>query len=157
MTVVLSRPWAYTPNLVALSCSCCKRLWRFLGFLALLLSGCQLHAAAKHGAIFHADARADHITGQCAFAADVHAVAALNVASDLAHDHNFARGNVGLHNAVAADCHAMIFEAQGAFDAAVNVKRLAAADLAFDHQRASDGGLLDGRGHSLDWRGWVEG
>src|SRR5205823_12334988 len=120
-------------------------------------SGRQLHAAAEHGAIFHADARADHITGQSAFAADVHAVAALDVASDLAHDDNFARGNVRLHHAVAADGHAMIFKAQGAFDASVNVERLAAADFTFDHQRSSDGGLLDGRGDSLDWRGWVEG
>src|SRR6266496_317844 len=123
----------------------------------LLLGGRQLHAATKHRAIFHADALADHVAGKCAFAADVHAVAALDVARDLAHDDDFARGNVGLHHAIAAHGYTMIFEGQRAFDLAIYVKRLAAADFAFDHQRASDGGLLDWRRDSLNRRGWVQG
>ena len=70
----------------------------------------QLHAASKHRAIFHADPLADHIAGERTFAADIHAIAALHVARDLAHDHNFTRGNVGGDYAVASNGDTMIFE-----------------------------------------------
>src|SRR5215469_10593218 len=144
-------------RLVGFPRRCAERLRHFVHRRRFLLfsSWRELHATAEHGAIFYADTGADHVSGKQAFAADVHAVAALDVAGDLAHDHNFTRGNVGLDGPIAANGHAMVFEAERAFDAAVNVKRLAAGDFTFDHNRATDGRLLDGRSDSLDWR--VEG
>jgi len=71
-----------------------------------------------------------------------HAIAAFHgCLVTLPHNYNFTRGNVSGDHAVPADGHAMIFEADSAFDAAVHVERLATGDFAFDHQRASDAWL----------------
>ena len=123
----------------------------------LLVGRVQLHTATQHVAVFDADALADHVAGESAFAADVHAIAAFDIAGDFAHDYDFTSGDIGLHDAIAAHGYAMILECDGAFHAAVNVKRFAAGDFAFDHQGASDSGLLDRRRYGLDRRGRVQG
>src|ERR1700738_2651337 len=94
-----------------LSCACCHDLGhlRTRGFF-LLLAGRQLHAATEYRAIFHADAPADDIAGKRAFAADIHAIAALDIARDLAHNDNFSCRNVGCNYAIPSHSHTVIFE-----------------------------------------------
>src|SRR6202041_3250943 len=48
-------------------------------------------AALEERAIFDRDSRSDHIASQRAFAANIHAIARLAVAANLAEDNNLAR------------------------------------------------------------------
>src|SRR5205814_10366559 len=105
----------------------------------------------------HADALADDASGERALAQAITTLAAFLVAGELAHNDDCASGDVGVRRAIAAWSHAMLFECDGAFHAAVNVKRFATGDFAFDHQGASDGGLFDRRRYGLDRRGRVQG
>src|SRR5208282_2895787 len=85
-----------------------------------------------------------------AFAADVDAVAALDITGHFAHDHNFAGLDAGVNLAVAADGHAALGHGDLALDAAINVESFRPADFALDDQSAADGGLIDGRGDGFD-------
>ena len=67
-----------------------------------------------------------------AFRSDVHAIAALDVARHLAHDHNFASLDAGVHFAVAANGDAALGHGDFALNAAVNIKSFGAADFALD-------------------------
>jgi hypothetical protein len=120
----------------------------------LLPTATNFDAAFQDGTIFHADANRGHVSGDRAFAADIDAVAALNVSVNLAHDHNLGGNNVGLHNAVAANGDAVVGQADFALDAAIHVKRFRAADFAFDDERTADGGLLDWRADGFNWN-WL--
>src|SRR5580704_3452668 len=119
--------------------------------LLLLITAPHLDAAFEHGAVFHADAYGGNVSRDRAFAANIHAVAAIDVSIHLAHHHNFASADVSLHAAVAADGDAVVRQADLAFDAAINIKRFRTADFALDDERAADGGLLDGRADGFDW------
>src|SRR5258706_6897086 len=121
------------------------RLVLLLGFAAL-----HLDATFEDGAVFPADAHGRDVSRDRAFAADIHAVAAVNVPTHLAHDNNFAGRDVGLHAAVAADGDAVVGQTDLALDAAIDIKRFRAADFALDDERTANGGLLDGRADGLD-------
>src|SRR5208337_2482429 len=110
-----------------------------------------LNSALERGAVFHADAHGGNVAVDCAFGADIHAIAALDVAIHFAHDHDFAGLNAGVDLAVAADGDSALGHGDFAFDAAVDVESLGAADFALDDQRAADGGLIHRSGDSLDW------
>src|SRR5581483_1144278 len=74
-----------------LSCCCGQSLRRLnhhrcLFFFLFLLGWAQLHAAAQQGTILYADATADDVASEGAFAANINAIATLDVASDLAHN-----------------------------------------------------------------------
>ena len=77
-----------------------------------------------------------------AFGADVHAVSGRNIAANLAQNHNLARRDAGRHLAVAADGNAVAGKIDAAFDLAVDIQRLCAADFAFDKQALADSGLF---------------
>ena len=77
--------------------------------------------------------------------------AAINISVHLAHDYNFAGGDVGLHAAVASNGDAIVWQADLAFDAAIDIKRFRTADFALDDESTANGGLLDGRADGLDW------
>ena len=113
--------------------------------MLLLLAALDLDAALQHGAVLHADAHGGNVSCDRAFAADIHAVAAIDVSVHLAHHHNLAGSDVGLRAAVAADGDAVVGQADLAFDAAVDVERFRSAQFALDHERAADGGLLNRR------------
>jgi hypothetical protein len=118
--------------------------------LIILLVGCLHFDAALHeGAIFHADALGDDIAGQRSFAANIKTIAASDVALNLAHDHDFASGNVCGDAAVSSDGNAVIVQVDGALDFPVHIKRFGSADFALDHQRAADGRLLSGSANRL--------
>ena len=85
-----------------------------------------------------------------AFGADIHAIAALDVARHFAHDHNFAGLNAGVDLAIAADGDSAFGHGDFAFNAAVDVQRLGAADFALDEQRAANGGLIHGSGNGFN-------
>src|SRR5437588_10009500 len=110
-----------------------------------------LNAAFKGGAVFHADAYGRDVSADRAFAADVDAVAALDVAGHFAHDYDFAGGDAGIDHAVAANGDAAFRHDDFAFDPAIDVKRFGAADFAFDHEGTADGGLINGRSDGFDW------
>src|SRR5579863_10517083 len=119
--------------------------------LRLYLTAADLDAALEHGAIFHADANRRNVALHHALAANIHAVAAFDVPGNLAHNHNFTGGNVGLHGAVASDGHSVLRQRDRAFDAAIDVERFRAADVALDDQRTANGGLLHGGSDGFDW------
>src|SRR5581483_5036343 len=103
-----------------------------------------LNAALQHGTVFHADAGSDDVADKRALAADVKAVTAINISIDLAHDDDFARGDVGRNRAVSTDGDAVIFHDDRAFDPSVNIEGFGTTDFALNHQRAADRGLLHG-------------
>jgi hypothetical protein len=105
-------------------------------------------AAFEEGAIFDADARRGHVAGQCSLRANIDPVGGGNIAAHLAHDDDFARGDVGGHLAVAADGDTIAGKGNGAFDFAVNKQRLRAGDLTLEEQGFADGSLVAGRGRS---------
>src|ERR1700756_4736454 len=92
------------------------RLMLSLMFLVLSLCCSHLHAALDHGAIFHADAGSDYVPGETAFGADIQAVAALNIALDLAHDNHFAGDDIGCHSAIAANGDTVVGQVDGTLD-----------------------------------------
>src|SRR5581483_9757771 len=91
-----------------------------------------LNSAFERGAILDADARGRNIAVHRAFRANVHAIAALDVASHFAHDHNFAGLDAGVHFAVTANGDAALGHGDFALDPPVNVKSFRAADFALD-------------------------
>ena len=99
-------------------------------------------AALEVGAVLDGDAGGGDVPGEGAFAADVDAVAGMDVAAHLAEHDDFAGGDVGGDLAVAADGDAVAGQADGAFDLAVDVERLGTGDLALDEERLADGGLF---------------
>ena len=107
--------------------------------MLLAVAAAHFDAAFEHGAIFHADAHRGNVSCNRAFAADIDAIAAFNVSAHLAHNHNFAGGDIRLHAAVSANGNAIIGQADLAFDAAVNVERFRAAEFAFNYERAANG------------------
>ena len=110
-----------------------------------------LDSALERGAIFDADAHGGDVAVHRAFGSDVNAIAALDVASYFAHDHNFAGLDAGIDFAVAADSDSAFRHGDLAFDASVDVEGFGAADLALDDQSAANGGLIDGGGDGFDW------
>src|ERR1700693_5411368 len=101
-----------------------------------MIAAAHLDPALEHGAVFHADAYGGNVSRDRAFAADIHAVTAINITVHLAHHDNFAGRDVGLRAAVAADGDAVVGQADLAFDAAVDVKRFRSAEFALDDERA---------------------
>src|SRR5580698_8206197 len=63
-----------------------------------------------------------------------------------AEDHDFTRVDVGRDYTIAADGDAIAGQADGAFDAAIDVERLRSSHLALDHQRLADGSPVRGSG-----------
>jgi len=107
---------------------------------SLSVSGAQsftLEAGATSG---------DYIAGERAIAADIDAVAGGEVAAHFSEDHDFAGIDVGRNHAVATHGNAVTRQVDGTFHPAVDVKRLRTCDLAFDHQRFADRGLVRGGG-----------
>src|SRR5208337_927313 len=123
---------------------------RLLLILLLLFAALYLDAALENSAVLHTDPDGGNVAVDHAFTANIHAVAAFDVADDFTHHHNFASGNVGLYTAVAADGHAILRERDLAFDPAVNIERFRAGDFALDDKRPANGGLFDGRGGGFD-------
>src|SRR5271167_709675 len=114
-----------------------------LGFTVGLLAGfANVNPALEISAVFDADALRDHVPGERAFAADVHAIAGCDVAADFAEYHDLARRNVGRDHTVAAHGHTVTGQVDGTLHPAVNVERLRAGDFAFDNQRLAQRGLL---------------
>src|ERR1700731_1367029 len=93
-----------------------------LRLILFALGAAHFDATLYYGAIFHADAYCSYVSGDLAFAADVHAIAAFNIPADLAHHDYFAGNNVRLHAAVAANGDAVLRHGDLAFDAAIVIK-----------------------------------
>ena len=115
-----------------------------------MLGGADLNASLQEGSVFNADALGDDISGQRAFAADIQAIDALDVARHLAHDYNFAGADIGGYDAVASDGDAVVGKIDSAFDLAIDIECFRSSDLALDYERAADGGLLHGRADRFD-------
>ena len=79
------------------------------------------------------------------FSTDVDAVGALDVAGNLAHDDNFASLDAGIDAAVPANRDAA-FGRGFAFNPAIDVERLGAADFSLDDQGTANGRLIYGSG-----------
>src|ERR1035438_2363864 len=115
-----------------------------LGFFAVdLLAGlADVDPTFKERAFLDADALGDDVSVERAFTADVEAIAGCHVAANFSENDDFTRGDVGGDYAVATDGDAIAGQIDGAFDAAVDVKRFGAGDFALDDQRLAERGLL---------------
>src|SRR5581483_3404856 len=115
----------------------------FLSFAVGFLAGlANVNPALEESAVLNGDALSHDVASKRALVANVHAVAGHQVTADFADAHDLARIDVGVYHAITADGHAVAGKVDGPFHTAVNVKRLRAGDLAFDHQRLADGGLV---------------
>ncbi len=115
---------------------CCRRL----GFRLL-----DVDAAFEEGAVFDADARRGHITGQSALGTDVHPVTGGDVAAHLAQNDDLTGTDAGRDLAIAAHGHAIAGQIDAAFDLAIDKERFSAGDLSLDEQALADGGLVADR------------
>src|ERR1700677_523118 len=133
----------------------CRRLGNGSVFLfaiwllrAALATFADINSALEECAVFDGDAGRDNITGEGTIAADIDAIAGGKIAAHFAEDHDFTRVDVGRDYTIAADGDAIAGQADGAFDAAIDVERLRSSHLALDHQRLADGSLVRGSGGS---------
>src|SRR5436190_18653422 len=99
-----------------------------------VLGGADLNASLQEGSVLNADALGNDISGQRAFAADIQAIDALDVAGYLAHDHHFAGADIGGDDTVAPHGDAVVGKIDGAFDLAIDIECLGSRDLALDDQ-----------------------
>src|SRR5882757_8632270 len=104
-----------------------------------------IDAALEERTIFNRDARCDHIAGQGAFAANIHAIARLAVAANLAQYNNLTRHDVCRDLTIAANSHAVARQINRAFYLAVDVQRFRARQLSLNNKRLADGRLLSCR------------
>src|SRR5581483_3122669 len=132
------RDAARTPELAGCRRGLDRRFASFAVRLAVVvgvLAGLtDVDAALEERAVFNRNALGDDVAGQRAFGADIHAIAGLQVTAHFAEHHDFARGDVGVHDAVASDGDAVAGQIDGTFDATIDVKRFGARNLALDDQ-----------------------
>ena len=131
-------PLAFGFNDGGLSDRCCGPVSGVAGFA-------NVDAALEVRAVFDGDSCGCHISGQRAFAADVDAVAGVDVAAHLAQHYDLAGHDVGCDRAIAADGDTVARKVDRALYLAVDEERFRSRDLALDDEGLADGGLLAGR------------
>src|SRR5690348_844432 len=118
--------------------------------MLLLAFAADLNSALERRAVFHADAHGRDVSGDRTFSTDIDAIAALDVAIDLAHHDDFFGLDAGVDLAIAADGHAAFGHDDLAFNAAIDVEGLRSGNFALNDQSAADGRLIHGSGDGLD-------
>jgi hypothetical protein len=111
--------------------------------LIFLLASAHLDPTLHDGAVLYADTFGGNVAVDDAFAADIDSVAAFEIAGNFAHDHNFAGRDISLNDAIAPNGDTVVRQGDLALDTAIDIESFGAADLAFDDERAPDGGLFD--------------
>src|ERR1700752_3661571 len=91
-----------------------------------------LYSALERRAIFHADADGRNVSGDGSFGTHIDAIAALDVAVDLAHHNDLFSLDAGVDLAIAADGHAALRHDDLAFNAAIDVESFRSSNLALD-------------------------
>jgi len=100
-----------------------------LGRLATLAD---VDATLEVRAVFNRDAGGDNVASQRAVAANVDAVAGGEVAAHFAQHNDLAGADIGRYYAIPAHRDPVAGKIDGAFDAAINIKRFGACDLALN-------------------------
>src|ERR1700722_8179751 len=115
-----------------------------------------VNAALEERTLLDRNSRCDHVAGERAFAANIHAIAGLAVTTNLTQHDDLARYDVRGNLAIAAHGHTISRQIDCTFDLAVDVQRFGACQLALDDQRLANRRLLarwDGRGRSSTTNG----